>query len=542
MPSLSRQYRPQTFADITDQEHVKETLRREIETGKLGHAYLFAGPRGVGKTTMARVFAKALNCLKPAQGEPCNNCDSCNEINAGSALDVIEMDAASNTGVDNVREAIVEHVRFVPQRTHKVYILDEAHMLSTSAWNALLKTIEEPPAYVVFVLITTELHKVPATILSRCQRFDFKRIPNGALVERLTMLAQKEGATVDPDVIRTIVAKADGGLRDAESLLGQILSLGEKKITVDIASLVLPISRMPIAAETLALWSTRDLGAAVAAVAKLEDDGIPLVPLFDDLIVGVRQLLIASGSAEKKTRLAQGDEAEQKLAGLVNSYRPAELSDMALMLMERRRDAKQGADARFCLELSATAVALHLLPHAEALHPRAGGESSQSFVRAPESSSVAKKAEQPPVQHVDAPAQPKADQKDEKPETATRVPASFTVGQVQSKWHAFLKLVDAQSPSLTFILKLTRPLTVEGSKIVLAFHYPFHKEKIAGDIKSKRLVEDCLCEALGVQGIQIEGIVSSEEPEAKENRSRDMVSNILKAFEGQLVEGGDSPA
>jgi DNA polymerase-3 subunit gamma/tau len=558
MPSLSRTYRPQTFADIADQEPVKETLRLEVETGKLGHAYLFAGPRGVGKTTMARVFAKALNCLQPTKGEPCNTCDACNEVNSGSALDVIEMDAASNTGVDNVREAIVEHVRFVPQRKHKVYILDEAHMLSTSAWNALLKTIEEPPAYAVFILVTTELHKVPATIQSRCQRFDFKRIPDEALAVRLMELAKKEGATVESDVIKSIVAKADGGLRDAESLLGQILSLGEKKVTAEIASLVLPISRLPIAAEILSVWSKRELGPALQRVAELEEAGIPLLPLFDDLLQAIRELLRASDSASYRSRLSNGDEGEKKLAGLVGVYAAPELADMALLCMERRRDVKQGADPRFCMELAATAVALRLLPHATggsgSISPPA---STNPQARVNSGATETRPVPQPTQAETSQgkPSQPQASVRTEpvKTEAApTHAPAStgenaraesvFTLTQAQQKWSAFIKLVDAKSPSLTFILKLTRPYSVDGPRVTLAFQYPFHKEKICGDIKAKRLVEDCMAEALQVSSVQIDGMIASEEPEAKELRSRDMVSNILRAFEGQLVEGGESPA
>jgi DNA polymerase-3 subunit gamma/tau len=177
MPSLSQIHRPRRFAEVTGQQHVTETLRREVATGLLAHAYVFSGPRGVGKTTSARIFAQALNCLARKEGEPCGTCEACLEFQGGRSLDIIEMDAASNTGVDNIREAIVEHVRFAPSsRKYKVYILDEAHMLSTSAWNALLKTIEEPPEYAVFLFLTTELHKVPATIQSRSQRFDFHRI------------------------------------------------------------------------------------------------------------------------------------------------------------------------------------------------------------------------------------------------------------------------------------------------------------------------------------------------------------------------------
>lgn len=522
MPSLSGTYRPQRFTDVTDQEPIKETLRREVATNKIGHAYLFAGPRGVGKTTTARIFAKALNCLEPKDGEPCNACVSCLDVNAGKSLDVIEMDAASNTGVDNVREAIIEHVRFVPQRSHKIYILDEAHMLSPSAWNAMLKTIEEPPAYAVFLFLTTELHKVPATIASRCQRFDFKRISDDALLDRITLIAEKEGISLDSAVARTIVTKSDGCLRDAENLLGQLLVLGEKRITVDVANLVLPVSRLPVAADVLASWSRRELGPALLRIEELEAQGIPLLPLFDDLLQAVRYVLLASDSVEWRQRLAKGDEGERATATLVTAFEPGELSDLALMLMERRRDAKQGADVRFCLELAATAACLSLLPHAHSV---------ESDVLQNDEPPKQPPASPLPNSRTSPPAPTKTPQVDVEPGM------SFTLGQVQAKWASFLRLMDEKSKSLTFVLKITQPDRVDGICIVLRFQYPFHREKILNDTKAKHLIEDTLAQALGVNKVQIDGIVAQESEDAKEQRSRDMVSNIMKAFGGQLVEG-----
>jgi DNA polymerase-3 subunit gamma/tau len=566
MASLSRTYRPQTFADITDQDPIKETLRLESETGKLGHAYLFGGPRGVGKTTMARVFAKALNCLKPKKGEPCNACDSCNDLNAGRSIDVIEMDAASNTGVDNVREAIVEHVRFVPQsRKHKVYILDEAHMLSTSAWNALLKTLEEPPAYAVFILITTELHKVPATIQSRCQRFDFKRIPDGPLAKRIEELAKKEGATLDPDVVAAIVSKSDGCLRDGESLLGQLLVLGEKKITAEIASLVLPLSRLPLAANLLDVWSKRELGPALRMVEELEEQGVPLLPVFDDLLQAVRHLLVACGSSEYRGKLSRGDEGERKLAALVSSYEPQELSEMALMLMERRRDAKQGADVRFCLELAASAVSLAMLPHAPAADDDAG-PSNKNNRRGDPAVVAQPMADRSAVRPTDM---PKTDMQTSRPEgghTGPPLPkqppirptepgaetaplqtkpsntSSFTLADVQVKWAAFLRIANEESRSLSFVLKLCKPVAVDGGKVTMQFQYPFHKEKIVEDPKTRHRIENWLSQALDGRSVHIEGVVGQGQPEQTEKQSQDMVSKILRAFEGQVVEGGDSVA
>lgn len=514
MPSLSAAYRPKTFAEITGQDSLKETLRLEVETGKLGHAYLFSGPRGVGKTTMARVFAKALNCLHPDHGEPCNACESCNATNAGNSLDVIEMDAASNTGVDNVREAIIEHVRYAPQRTWKIYLLDEAHMLSASAWNALLKTIEEPPAYAVFLFLTTELHKVPTTIASRCQRFDFRRITDEAMVARIEKLAEREGVAISPEVIRQIISHADGCVRDAESLLSQLLVLGEKNITAEIARAVIPSSQLPIAAELLGSWSRRALGPAFAHIEEIEARGIPLLPLFDDLLHAVRQLLLASDSVEWRQKLVRGDEGERNVAALVTAFEPAELSDMALMLMERRRDAKQGVDDRFCLELAASAVCLYLLPHAQPISPRASSPARAPLVT-------------PVTPAVSGTTDVVRDQ-------TTNAQASIPLSSVLSAWPTFLRLVDAQSTSLTFILKITQPASVVGDLVTLRFMYPFHREKILNDLNAKRMVESVLAEALKVSKIHIDGIVHKEHETSQEANAQDTISNILKLFGGTL--------
>ncbi len=534
MSSISSSYRPQTFADVTGQDSVKETLRLEIETGKIGHAYLFSGPRGIGKTTAARIFAKALNCLHPKNGEPDNTCESCVEATNGRSLDVIEMDAATHNGVDNVREAIIEHVRYAPQRKHKIYIMDEAQMISPSAWNALLKTIEEPPPYAVFLFLTTELHKVPATIQSRCQRFDFKRIPDEPMTERVTMIAKKENIELAPEVVKTIVAKSDGCLRDAESFLGQLLALGEKKITMDVASLVLPVSRLPIAADILAMWSKRELGSALAQIEELETQGIALQPLFDDLIAATRFLLLASDSVATRQKLASGDEGEKKLATLVSTYEPAELSDMALLLMERRRDAKQGADARFCLELAASAVVLHLLLHSSPPQlPLRKGETSQDpklNLRKVEVKDVF------PVDQASITTPPR-----ELPQLplAKREIVDIDLLTVQSKWYSFLRLMEERSKSLTFVLKITKPVAVEGSKLTLEFAYPFHKDKVLEDMKSRKLVVDTLCEALGVSNLDVEGIVCAtsggDVTSVSPAESKDMVTNILKILGGQVV-------
>jgi DNA polymerase-3 subunit gamma/tau len=227
---LARKWRPQVFEELVGQEHVAKTLQNAITTNRLAHAFLFTGPRGVGKTSAARILAKAVNCLKGMSPRPCNQCDNCKEITNSNAIDVVEIDGASNTGVDNVRE-LRENVRYLPGKSrYKIYIIDEVHMLSTSAFNALLKTLEEPPSHILFVFATTEPHKIPLTILSRCQRFDFKRIPLAMIFEKLKEIAIDEGVTISDDTLMLIAREAEGSMRDAQSLLDQAISYGGKEV------------------------------------------------------------------------------------------------------------------------------------------------------------------------------------------------------------------------------------------------------------------------------------------------------------------------
>ncbi len=293
MESLYRKYRPSTFSDLSGQEHVKTTLRNQITSGSVAHAYLLTGPRGVGKTTVARLIAKAVNCKAIVDGEPCNACSACLEIISGSALDVFEIDAASQTKVEETRENIIESVRFSPNRMkHKVYIIDEVHMLSTSSFNALLKTLEEPPPYAIFVLATTEIHKVPATIISRCQRFDFKRLSVAAIVERLKGIVAKEGIAVDEDVLAEIARHADGGLRDAESVLGQVLALDEKHITLDIASLVLPATNAAMVDEFVRSLESNDAATALRLVVEGLERGVDLPHFVEDVVSTLRDKML----------------------------------------------------------------------------------------------------------------------------------------------------------------------------------------------------------------------------------------------------------
>ncbi len=269
MATLYRKYRPQNFSEVVGQNHIKLTLEHEITSGKIAQAYLFCGPRAVGKTTLARVFAKAVNCLKrkASEADPCNSCSSCEEITAGRALDIIEIDAASHTGVDNVRDNIIAQTRVAPANSkYKVFIIDEVHMLSISAFNALLKVIEEPPARVIFILCTTEVHKVPTTIISRCQRFDFKRISVSDIVKKLNYIIKAEDIKIDKSILEAIARQSGGHMRDAESLLGQVIAIGGKEVTQAEADLVIPRSDLGEVLNLIGFIEKKDAGSAIRLI------------------------------------------------------------------------------------------------------------------------------------------------------------------------------------------------------------------------------------------------------------------------------------
>ncbi len=316
---LARKWRPQQFDDVVGQEHVTRTLKNAIAENRVAHAYLFVGPRGTGKTTTARIFAKALNCEKGPTAQPCDACDACKEIMAGRAMDVVEIDAASNTGVDNVRE-LRENARYAPVRgPYKIYVIDEVHMLSGGAFNALLKTLEEPPAHVKFVLATTDPQKVPATIHSRCQRFDLRRIPVPVIAGAIGKIAQAEQLDVDEDALLAIARGAEGGMRDAQSALDQLIAfVGPRIREPDVLSVFGLVSRTAL--ETLAgAVLAGDVPRLIEQVATLDQAGKDMQRLMIELMEYFRNVLICLyapdgvahvdiSESERKAMLAQASE------------------------------------------------------------------------------------------------------------------------------------------------------------------------------------------------------------------------------------------
>ncbi len=549
MRTLYRDYRPQNFTDILGQKHIKITLQNEISAGKTAQAFLFCGPRAVGKTTMARVLAKAVNCLKlkPGEYEPCGQCTSCQSITEGNNLDVIEIDAASNTGVDNVRENIISFSRLVPSKIkYKVFIIDEVHMLSPSAFNALLKIIEEPPTYVIFILCTTEIHKVPATIISRCERFDFKRIGISDIVGKLRRISIQESVEIDDEVLEAVARRSGGHLRDAESLLGQIFSLGEKRITLEQAELVIPHYNSSEAVDLLEHLNKKDAAKAIALVNQLADSGANLRNFNSELVALLRKLIISKVSPELSNSLGLnlGDNLELRLNTIAAN------SPITLLIAYLRRlldayNEKNLLIAQLPLELAVIEIC--------------SGLSGQSSVTPVSSRPVSTPSTTAPAVSKSAPAAPSsavvAATSEHKQPAGNILPASdLRENEVAEKWPEFLVKIKKHNHSLSFVLQNCEPQALQSGKLNLVFKYKFHQDRV-NDANIRSLIEATLAEVFG-SGVSIESRldenlelkkhstnqvveeetlaatpITTDEPKA----GGAMMDNLLAAFGGEVI-------
>ena len=351
--ALYRKYRPQTFDDVSGQLAVTQTLKTQLRTGKLSHAYLFTGSRGTGKTSCAKILAKAVNCENSQDGNPCNCCSACRALDSGSCMDVLEIDAASNNGVDHVRDLRDDAVYSPSQVKMRVYIIDEVHMLSISAFNALLKIIEEPPEHLLFILATTELHKVPATILSRCQRFSFRRISQEDIAARLQFVAYQEQINLDESAARVLARLADGGMRDGLSLLDQCASSTVGELTAERVYECLGIAGEQKCAELMGHIGNRDTAKALSLFNHLYAQGKDLASMLDEMACLTRDLMVLRTAGKSGITMLSGIADDREVAGLLQLFSDGELLRIMNLLQATlsgfTRSSSRRMDAELCI-------------------------------------------------------------------------------------------------------------------------------------------------------------------------------------------------
>jgi DNA polymerase-3 subunit gamma/tau len=358
---LARKWRPQTFEEVMGQEPITRTLQNALTAGRVAHAFLFSGPRGVGKTSVARILAKALNCEAGPTPHPDNTCKLCQDITNGSSLDVLEIDGASNRRIEEVRD-LREKIKYQPvQGKYKVYIIDEVHMLTNEAFNALLKTLEEPPAYAVFILATTDPHKVPITILSRCQRYDFRRIPTGVIQAHLARLAEQEGWKIDPEGLALVARAAEGGLRDAQGFLDQVVTFGGDGVSVAEIARILGVTDRRALLGALTAIIDRHGPDLLGLIEELYNQGHDLGRFYQDLILYARHLLVAGLHPEARHLAAVADTEWEALIALAQRTPAVHLHNLLSVLLQGEEELKRAPQPRLALEVLLLRV-IHLEP------------------------------------------------------------------------------------------------------------------------------------------------------------------------------------
>jgi len=488
-----RKWRPQTLSEVVGQEPVTQTLRHAVESEKIAHAYLFCGPRGTGKTSTARILAKAVNCPNKAGGEPCNACDMCRSITEGRALDVIEIDAASNRGIDEIR-SLREKVNYAPSLArYKVYIIDEVHMLTEAACNALLKTLEEPPPHVIFVLATTEAHKVIATIISRCQRFNFHRLRQTEIMDKLRLICKKEGIQIELSALELIARAATGSLRDAENILQQMIAYYGSQIKLDQIQAELGISRDSRVRQLARCVVSRDVTAGLRIINSLNSDGVDLRQFNMGLVEYLRGLLLAKSRCEEALDVTTEDLAE------MGSLATNATLDYLLTAVKSFSGIDFRSDNYSALSLELALLGCVLSPPT--------GQESLSVTEAPKIAVATDTDES--TEEAEGPAALGSS------EVPSEVPGALDLGGVgtdapskeipqgidylRGRWREFIKSLRGEGSSGNldaFLRSACDPLALEDDTLVLGFYYSFHKEKIE-DAKYRHLVEKKLQEVFG---------------------------------------------
>ncbi|MBI4334279.1 MAG: DNA polymerase III subunit gamma/tau [Chloroflexi bacterium] len=528
-----RKWRPQTLEELVGQEHVTRTLKRALETGRIAHAYLFCGPRGTGKTSTGRILAKAVNCLtNGGKGEPCNTCLVCQEVTEGKSLDVIEIDAASNRGIDNIRE-LREKAGYSPAGArYKIYIVDEVHQLTGPAFGALLKTLEEPPPHIIFILATTEPHMVPATILSRCQRFDFRRLGQPAVMDRLSHICRHEGIEIDAESLRLINRASTGSLRDAENILEQMVASFGQKIELEQVRQTLGLSGEGRIRELAGYVMNRSIAPGLNNINQAARDGLDLRQYNRELVNYLRALLFVKGGAAESVEATPEEVQEmQKLVAGVSMNHVLKAAQTFGAI-----DVKLDSYSPLPLELALLECSLETR---ETPHPvRAATERPPAPVRKPAGAPPPPAKVAAPVSLTEPPPQSYRAAPEREvppvPQAAPEAPAPpqpvTNLEQLKTQWRNILlsaSLELRKSPAAALLRGACRPVAMENDTITLAFKFDIHKKQLEKD-GNRQTAEKLLSEYIG-RPCKVECIVQTEKDMPMVKAAEKLGARIMNA-------------
>jgi DNA polymerase III subunit gamma/tau len=551
--SLYRRHRPQSFGEVVGQEHIVRTLSNAVEKGRVHHAYLFVGSRGTGKTSMAKILARSLNCVHGPTLTPCGECEPCQTIAAGTSLDVIEMDAASNRSVDDIRD-LRERVGFAPAAGRwKVYILDEAHMLTKEAWNAFLKTLEEPPPNTAFVLATTEPQKVMATIVDRCQRFDFQRPSLEQIAEVVRRVSTAEKIEIDDGAVALISRSASGSFRDALGTLDQLVAFGGEAVTTDEVVEMLGAADADLLFDTTDALANADARTALESVERLSRSGRDPGQFARDLIAHLRQLLVARATGEVPDSFTVTVAQPERLAGQANAIDDAKLMGAIDALSGAVAGMREGDDPRLTLEVALLKVATPsldasreaLLRRIEALESRLNGEVGPTVARAEPAQPV--EASETVEAPGPSPAEDEAADGDE-PQAGVAT-ATIELEQVVELWPAVVDhLRDSGSAMLSTLFDEARPLGIDEERSVLRIGFPasakFNKKKAESSANVERMTE-AIASIAGPRLRPTYELIDGQNEEAAPEESAEMsdeelIDLVKDSFDANEVVPGDA--
>jgi DNA polymerase-3 subunit gamma/tau len=517
---FARKYRPQTFDDVIGQSHITTTLKNAIAASRVAHAYIFAGPRGVGKTTTARIFAKALNCEKGPTATPCNVCASCKEITQGSSLDILEIDGASNRGIDEIR-SLRENVKFAPSKGRsKVYIIDEIHMLTPEAFNALLKTLEEPPPHVTFIFATTSAYKVPPTILSRCQRFDFRRIASKEILQSLKSIVKDEHIDVKEEALGIIAKYGDGSMRDAQVVLDQIISFSKGKVTIDDVTKILGIVDTDILFNLSGAIKGRDSRLALMTIDRLVDEGKDVTQVVLGLIEHFRNISVAKISNDKDAEelIDAGPDTIARYRQEAGQFTIEQILYIIYTLSNTIDFMRKTSLARIPFEAAMVKLTqipiiipvTELLAKIDALQKSAPAAPIRQADPGPKQFNTGPA----PVAPSAAPLPP-ATQSDKPPAQAS---ASIDLEEISGYWSKVVTFIKPRKISVASYMEEGSPVNFESNVITVAFpkECQFHKE-VVESLNNKRLIEEAL---LALTGLELRVVFTLTEPAGGKSRSK----------------------